>query len=93
MNPFSKLESAGWGFFGISCLLFAAPGVWLAWSITYDSAAAATRVAFGIFMGCIVAAFFTAAVNELLHRRNLHRAEKKRSEPDAKPAKSGKRGK
>ncbi|MFM1921206.1 MAG: hypothetical protein RLZZ303_2840 [Candidatus Hydrogenedentota bacterium] len=93
MNPFSKLESAGWGFFGVSCLFFAAPGVWLAWSITYDSATPATRIAFGIFMACIVAAFFTAAVNELLHRRNLRRAEKKRNEPGAKPAQSRKRGK
>lgn len=93
MNPFSKLESAGWGFFGVSCVLFAAPAVWLAWSITYDSATPATRIAFGVFMACIVAAFFTAAVNELLHRRNLRRADKQRNEPASKPAKSGKRGK
>lgn len=68
-----KLEYAGWGFLGVSFLLFAGPGVWVVWRFTYAGTEAATRVGMGLFLGAITAAVFTFIVNDLLHRRNLRR--------------------
>lgn len=67
------VEYAGWGFLGVSFLVFAAPGVLLVWQFTYEGTELATRVGAGLVLAAVAAAIFTYVCNELLYRRALHR--------------------
>ncbi len=88
-----RLESAGWGFFGVSCLLFAGPGVWIVWNGTYDTVTVGARIGFGIVLGMIAAAFFTTAANEVLYRLNAGREDEEPEQKRGGKAARGKRGK
>lgn len=79
MKSLKEIEYVGWGFFTIVFFVLLGPGLYLAWTYTYDNVANAfARVALGAFIAMIAAGFVTWPVNEALHRRNLRRAEAER---------------
>lgn len=76
MKSLKDIEYVGWGFFSIVFAVLLLPGVWVAWTFTYDGVTNAfARVALGAFLALVAAGFVTWPVNELLHRRNIRRAE------------------
>jgi len=64
-----ELESVGWGTFGIVSVVLMGPGIYLGFAITYDTTEIGVRIALGVFLALVIAAFLTWGANELLYQR------------------------
>lgn len=66
MNRLRRIESVGWGFFGLVLIVAIPVCIYLVYSMTHDGLTVGTRVGTGITLAFFFAAFFSWAVNSLL---------------------------
>ena len=81
MKSLKDIEEVGWIFWIVVFALLVAPCIYLAYSLTYDTASQVTRVGFGLFMAAMGSGLVSWIVNEILQRVQAARkkgAKKKR---------------
>jgi len=96
VDRIKNIEYAGWGFFLFFTVLFAGPGIWIAWESTYEgSISTGVRIVLGLTIAVVTAGFATYILNEILHRRNVRRyeAERQQERKAAKKTSSKRKGK
>ena len=69
MSKVRRIDSVGWGFFGIVLVPAIPACIYFVFQITHDSLTLGTRVGTGITLAFFATAFFTWAVNSLLQLR------------------------
>lgn len=69
MSKVRRIDSVGWGFFGIALVVAIPACVYFVFQITHESLTLGTRAGTGITLAFFVTAFFTWAVNSLLQLR------------------------
>lgn len=72
MTSKKRRDSVGWGFFGITLLVFVPLFGYLIYEMTYDTLHIGTRIGTGIFFGCMAAGFTSWLVNSMLFYRARH---------------------
>jgi len=73
MKWLKDIESVGWVFWAVVFALLLAPGIWLAYKLTYDTASVLLRLGCGIFLAAIASGLISWLVEEVIHRRNVRR--------------------
>ena len=91
MKSIGKIESAGWKFWIVLSVLLTAPITWYVYFSLYDTITRSQRIAAGLIVSMIAAAFVTVGVNEVLFRAARRRAEAERH-TERKKKKRKKRG-
>ena len=88
MKSLKNIEEVGWIFWVVVFALLVAPGIYLAYSLTYDTASTIVRVGFGLFMAAMGSGLVSWLVNEVLQR--VQGARKKKNEKKRKGRKTKK---
>jgi hypothetical protein len=92
MKSLSKLDSVGWGFWGICFIVFLGPCIYVGWILSNDYVESSVRVLIGITGAAMVAGVISWVVNDQLHRRKMRRIRAEReSLPKAKKKKKKKK--
>ncbi|MBL7647130.1 MAG: hypothetical protein JNK74_13165 [Candidatus Hydrogenedentes bacterium] len=69
MSKSRRIDSVGWGFFGVVLVAAIPACIYFVFQITHDSLTLGTRAGTGITLAFFVTAFFTWTVNSLLQLR------------------------
>jgi hypothetical protein len=86
MSRIRRIESVGWGFFGLVLVVAIPAWIYVIFQATHDSLTLGTRVGAGVTLAFFFAAFTSWAVNSLLQYRSTP---SDRDEPaNRKPRKS-----
>jgi len=75
MSGLRRIDSVGWGFFGLVLVAAIPACIYFVFQITHESLTLGTRAGTGITLAFFVTAFFTWAVNSLLQLRAGHGGE------------------
>lgn len=87
MTAKKRLDSVGWGFFGLTLLVYVPLLGYLMYRGTYDTLHIGTRIGTGVFFGFIAAGFTSWLVNSMLFYR-AQRLEAKEPPPPAQEKKT-----
>lgn len=79
MKRLADLDSVGWGFFALAAAALSPLCIGAMWQAAVPGATMPERVALGVMLALILAAFLAWLVNEILYRRHLkkHSTEEK----------------
>lgn len=70
MNSIRRIESVGWGFFGLVLVVAIPAWIYVIFQVTHDSLTLGTRVGAGVTLAFFFAAFTSWLVNSLLQYRS-----------------------
>lgn len=76
-----SIEYLGWAGFVGFFVLYAGPGIWLAFEFTYEGTISlGARIVLGLVIASVLSGITTFLVDDLLHRRNVRRYEAERKQ-------------
>ena len=84
------LDSAGWGFYGVTFLILVGPGIYIAYSLKYNDTSAMVWIGLGIFGAAIVGVFITTIANTIIQAR-IERIREAQRQAERKAEKKKKR--